>query len=204
MGFIHLLNASDVPYRVPGKTPIVLADDTKEESLLSLHKTSDALYAITQMTESELQTLGIYESADSQEESPLFYTCLYVLDPQTLEVYMMRITRHNADGSNQDVRNITYSYDCGMSEFIKTGYIELLRHMLPSIAWGPDYVRTVKVTLDPGTANERTYLTESLQGDAVSITLPDGYQLYSDEALTQPWIDDGNYLSDLTLWAGRD
>ncbi len=41
MGFVHFLNATDVPYRVPGKTPIVLSENTKEEMLLSLHKTSE-------------------------------------------------------------------------------------------------------------------------------------------------------------------
>ncbi len=260
MGYIRYLNASDLPYRSLQSTPVILADDTKNEKLLSVHRTENALYVITQMTETGILNFGLPEVSEetkeenssaettnaeasgtenpntqkssakdaapaepastgaipadaipadstdatgSSELAPLFYSCLYVLDPDSLEVQVIRITAHYKGGSAVDVRNVNYSYDHGMSEFVKSGYIELMRHMVPSIAWGTDYIRTVKVTLDPGTKTERTYLAQPLMGDALAITLPDGYVLYSDEALSVRWIDDGNYFSDLTLWAAR-
>ncbi len=200
MGFVRYLNASGKPFRIPGSTPVLLSENTENELLLSLYHTSDAVYAITQMDPADVSKLGL-EAVQEDADGPLFYSCLYVLDPETLEVKLIRITAHGENGQSKDVRHITYSYDHGMTELVKAGYVELIRHMLPSIVWGPAYTRTVKVTLDPGTASEKVYSTDALKGDVVSISLPDGYSLYSDAALTQRWTDNGDYHFDLSLWA---
>ncbi len=211
MGYVRFLNASGTPYRDPGTTPFILSNSTLNETLLAIHQTPDALYVITQMAEDGILKMdlppvkeNVEESENAEEaEAPLFYSCLYVLDPDTLEVQVIRIAAHQEDGSAEDVRNITYSYDHGMSKAVRVGYIELIRHMVPTLAWGEEYTRTVTVTLDPGTDSERTYLTQVLKGDALSITLPEGYVLFSDEGLTQRWIDNGDYMTDLTLWAAE-
>ncbi len=208
--FVRFLNASGTPYRIAGAAPATLSEDTAEEMILKLHRTKDALYIITQLTETGILSFGLDEVkeespgdfGDEQDsESPLFYSGLYVLDPDTLEVQVVRITAHYEDGTVQDKREIAYSYDLGMTEFVRTGFDELYRHITPAESWGPEYVRTVTVTLDPGTDTGKTYSVEALKGDAISISLPSDYELYEDEALTVRWVDIGDYTKDLSLWA---
>ena len=210
--FLCFLNASGEPYRDPLRTPVTLDDSTMDEMLLMLEQSGDMLYAITQLTESSILSLGL----DEPEEGA-FYTCFYLLDPDTLVVRAVRISLHEAPGSAdsaaaehasgaetfgvRDVRYITYSYDHGMTPFVETGCEGLLRHMDPEKVWEERDLRRVTVILDPGTEKEREYPLTTLKGDPVSCTLPEGYGLFSDEECTVPWLDDGNYVSDLTLWA---
>ena len=84
---------------------------------------------------------------------------------------------------------------------METGFTGLVRHLMPDTVWAPEDLRKVEVTLDPGTKKERVVSLTTLKGDPISYTLPAGYELYRDETLTQKWIDDGNYTSDLSLWA---
>ena len=199
--FVCFLNASGTPYRRPKSDPVTLEEDTKDELLLNILRTQDTLYVITQLTETSILRLDLEETPEDA-----FYSCLYLLDPDTLFVRAVQIALHggeDASGTVREMRNITYSYDHGMNPFIETGYIGLLRHRIPGAAWEPEHLREVRVTLDPGTEEERTYLLTALKGDPVSYTLPDGYELYADEALTTPWVDDGNYTSDLALWAAK-
>jgi len=51
-------------------------------------------------------------------------------------------------------------------------------------------------------SSARIYETKALKGDRVSITIPEDTALYADKALTEPWIDDGDYVRDLTLYLG--
>lgn len=199
MRFICFLNASEIPYRNSKTDPVTLTEDTKDEMLLSIHRSDQALFIITQLTESSILRFDL----DEPEEDS-FYSCLYLLDPDTLEVQLIQITLHGADDADQageGVRNISFSYDHGMSPFVETGYMGLIRHLEPGVVWAPEDLRDVTVTLDPGTDTERKKMITSLKGDPVSITLPDGYELYSDETLTTRWIDNGDYASNLALWA---
>ncbi len=215
--FVRFLNASGVPFRTADSTPVTLSASTADETLLSIHRTQDALYVITQVTEENILSMGLIEpknvdaedqgadadgsDSEENEDSPSFYSCLYVLEPNTLEVQVIRITAHNEDGTSQDVIEVIFSYDHGMTEFVKTGYSELMKHLTPADAWGQEYVRSVSVTLDPGSENEKTCTIQPLKGDAISFNLPDGYELYADEAPSTVWVDNGDYSKDLTLWA---
>ena len=76
--------------------------------------------------------------------------------------------------------------------------------MDPEKVWEEEDLRTVTVTLDPKTEEEQVYTVSVLKGDPVACTLPEGYTLFSDEALTIPWVDNGDYASDLFLWAAAD
>ena len=87
-----------------------------------------------------------------------------------------------------------------MTPFAETGLTGLLRHMDPEKVWEEQNLRTVTVTLDPGEETEQVFSLTALKGDPVSFTLPGGYALYADEALTTVWIDNGDYVSDLSLW----
>ena len=256
--FVCFLNASGEPYRNAAADPVTLDEDTMDEPLLRIHREADSLFVITQLTESTILRLSLEEP-----EGEAFYSCLYLLDPDTLEVRSVRISLHEpvyetpnetayetpeetaegtpnetadgtavgttdgtangaadgtangaadgtangaADGTAEqytvrDVRNINYSYDHGMSHFVETGFTGLVRHLMPDTVWAPEDLRKVEVTLDPGTKKERVVSLTTLKGDPISYTLPAGYELYRDETLTQKWIDDGNYTSDLSLWA---
>ena len=232
--FVCFLNASGEPYRNAAADPVTLDEDTMDEPLLRIHREADSLFVITQLTESTILRLSLEEP-----EGEAFYSCLYLLDPDTLEVRSVRISLHEpvyetpnetayetpnetadgtpnettdgtadetADGAAEqytvrDIRNINYSYDHGMSHFVETGFTGLVRHLMPDTVWAPEDLRKVEVTLDPGTKKERVVSLTTLKGDPISYTLPAGYELYRDEALTQKWIDDGNYTSDLSLWA---
>ena len=240
--FVCFLNASGEPYRNAAADPVTLDEDTMDEPLLRIHREADSLFVITQLTESTILRLSLEEP-----EGEAFYSCLYLLDPDTLEVRSVRISLHEpvyetpnetayetpeetaegtpnetadgtavgttdgtangaADGTAEqytvrDVRNINYSYDHGMSHFVETGFTGLVRHLMPDTVWAPEDLRKVEVTLDPGTKKERVVSLTTLKGDPISYTLPAGYELYRDEALTQKWIDDGDYTSDLSLWA---
>ena len=198
MRFVCFLNASGKPYRSRSDA-VTLDDDTREEMLLAVHRTSSALLLVTQLTESTILRFGLEELPENE-----FYSCVYLLDPSTLEVQTILISRHNEDGSVSDVRHISFSYDHGMTPFVETGYMGLVRHMTPGVVWAPEYLRDVRVILDPGTENERTCILTALKGDPVSYTLPDGYVLYADETLTRRWVDNGDYASDLTLWAAPE
>ena len=232
--FVCFLNASGEPYRNAAADPVTLDEDTMDEPLLRIHREADSLFVITQLTESTILRLSLEEP-----EGEAFYSCLYLLDPDTLEVRSVRISLHEpvyetpnetayetaeetaegtpnetADGTTdetaagtaeqytvRDIRNINYSYDHGMSHFVETGFTGLVRHLMPDTVWAPEDLREVEVTLDPGTEKERVVSLSTLKGDPISYTLPAGYELYRDEALTQKWIDDGDYTSDLSLWA---
>lgn len=232
--FVCFLNASGEPYRNAAADPVTLDEDTIDEPLLRIHREADSLFVITQLTESTILRLSLEEP-----EGEAFYSCLYLLDPDTLEVRSVRISLHEpvyetpnetayetpeetaegtpnetADGTTdetaagtaeqytvRDIRNINYSYDHGMSHFVETGFTGLVRHLMPDTVWAPEDLRKVEVTLDPGTKKERVVSLTTLKGDPISYTLPAGYELYRDEALTQKWIDDGDYTSDLSLWA---
>ena len=199
--FVCFLNASGTPYRKPESDPVTLEEDTKDELLLNILRTQETLYVITQMTETSILRLGLEEAPEDA-----FYSCLYLLDPGTLEVRAIRIELHGGDdtpGSVREMRHISYSYDHGMTPFIETGYEGLLRHMIPGAVWAPEHLREVTLTLDPDSGEEKVFSLTALKGDPVSYTLPDGYKLYEDEALTSPWVDDGNYASDLALWAAK-
>ena len=197
MRFVRFLNASGVPYRDSGTDPVTLEEDTGDELLLRIHRAEHALFVITRLTESSIARFGLEDPAEDS-----FYSCLYLLDPDSLEVKVIRIFRHDSESSTaNEVRSLTYSYDLGMSMFVETGYKGLLRHLLPESEWAPEYLREVTVTLDPGTDAERTESLTTLKGDPVSITLPDGYELYTDESLTVRWVDNGDYSHDLFLWA---
>ena len=229
--FLCFLNASGKAYRDPETDPVTLDESTMDEMILALYRTEDSLFVITQLTESSILNLGL---EDVEEGS--FYSCLYLLDPDTLEARVIEISVHEpadgqalsgdpgqegesgpsgdpdlADGSESsarvryDVRSmryITFTYDHGMPPFVETGCLGLLRHMDPEKVWEEQDLRTVTVTLDPGTDREQEYSLTTLKGDPVSFTLPDGYSLFADEALTTRWLDDGNYVKDLDLWAG--
>lgn len=201
--FVCFLNASGTPYRDPQTDPLTLESDTMDEALLRIHREDDVLYAVTQLTESSILRMGLDEP-----EEDAFYSCLYLLEADTLEVREIRISLHEPSGQAKDpytvrdVRNISYSYDHGMSHFIETGCKRLMRHLNPTSEWEKKDLREVRVTLDPGTPEEQTVSLTVLKGDPVSFTLPEGYALYSDEALTLPWTDNGDYTSDLSLWAG--
>ena len=202
--FVCFLNASGIPYRSAGTDPVTLDEDTLDEPLLRIHREEDSLFVVTQLTESSILRLSLDEP-----EGEAFYTSLYLLDPDTLEVRSVRISLHEPkdkaadEYTVRDVRNINYSYDHGMTPFVETGYIGLLRHLMPDTVWAPGDLREVEVTLDPGADEERVFSIITLKGDPISYTLPDGYELYCDESLTQRWIDNGDYTSDLSLWAAQ-
>ena len=196
MRFICFLNASGLPYRDPASAPVTLDENTRGELLLKIRTTPEALYVITQLAKDSALHLGL---DDPKEDA--FYSCLYLLDPVTLDVMLLQISLHDNAGSVTDVERVSFSYDTGMTPFVEAGYEGLLRHMMPDFVWAPEYLRTVTLTLDPGTKDEKVYPLTVLKGDPVSITLPEGYELYSDESLTRRWIDDGNYSTDLALWA---
>lgn len=218
MRFVRFLNASGQPYRDPASDPVTLSADTKDEMLLMIHEAEDALFVVTQLTEPSIASLGLEETGAGS-----FYSCTYLLDPETLDLQMLQIALHDAgnpaDGTFDDaastleqgsdpaswlvtdLRNITYSYDHGMTPFVETGCRGLLRHMDPEKVWEEKDLRSVTVTLDPGAEEEQIYTVFVLKGDPVSITLPDGYMLFADEACAIPWVDDGDYASDLSLWA---
>lgn len=201
--FVCFLNASGTPYRNSQTSPVTLESDTMEEPLLRIHREDDVLYAVTQLTESSILRMDLDEP-----EGEAFYSCLYLLDADTLEVRDVRISLHEPTGQTENpytvrgIRDISYSYDHGMSHFVETGCKGLMRHLHPESEWEPEYLRKVRVTLDPGTKDEQTVSLTALKGDPVSFSLPEGYALYSDKALTLPWTDDGDYTSDLSLWAG--
>ena len=200
--FIRFLNASGNAYRSPETAPVTLDEDTKEETLLSVLQTDYALFVITQLAESSIWSFDLEEPAEDA-----FYSCTYLLDPATLEVQMTRISLHDPSDKDwpvMDVREIIYSYDRGMTPFVETGFKRLLRHMDPEEVWDIENLRTVTLIRDPGAKDRRKYSLTALKGDPVSITLPPGYEIYRDETLTTRWIDDGDYTSDLTLWAAPD
>lgn len=199
MHVICFLNASGTPYRDPENAPVTIDEDTKDEPLLKLCRSRDAVYVITQLTDSSIQRLGL---DDPSEDG--FYTCLYVLDPATTDVQLAQVSLHEDAHTVKDVRNITYSYDTGMSSFVENGYQGLLRHLMPGAAWEAEYLRKVTLTLDPGTDQEQVFSLTTLKGDPVSISLPDGYELYSDESLRTRWVDNGDYASDLNLWSAPE
>ncbi len=200
--FVCFLNASGTPYRSAGTDPVTLDEDTLDEPLLRIHREEDSLFVITQLTESSILRLSLDEP-----EEEAFYSGLYLLDPDTLEVRSVRISLHEPAAGEpgkytvKDVRNINYAYDHGMSHIVETGYMGLIRHLMPDAFWEPEDLRKVEVTLDPGTDKERVVSLITLKGDPISYSLPDGYELYHDEALTQRWIDNGDYTSDLSLRA---
>ena len=202
--FVRFLNASGQPYRRPLSDPVTLDEDTQDETLLMIRNTGDVLIAVTQLTESSVIRLGLESAEDMQDGS--FYSCTYLLDPETLDVLMMQISLHAAEDARgasctvKDLRNISCSYDHGMTPFAETGLTGLLRHMDPEKVWEEQNLRTVTVTLDPGEETEQVFSLTALKGDPVSFTLPGGYALYADEALTTVWIDNGDYVSDLSLW----
>lgn len=221
MRFVRFLNASGQPYRNPAADPVTLSADTPDELLLLIHAADDTLFVVTQLTEPSIAGLGLEEPGAGS-----FYSCTYLLDPETLDLRMLQIAlhdagdpaegasdgdtdRHSSDGAAAsyvvtELRNITYSYDHGMTPFVETGCRGLLRHMDPEKVWEEEDLRTVTVTLDPKTEEEQVYTVSVLKGDPVACTLPEGYTLFSDEALTIPWVDNGDYASDLFLWAAAD
>ena len=199
MHVICFLNASGTPYRDPENAPVTIDEDTKDEPLLKLCRSRDAVYVITQLTDSSIQRLGL---DDPSEDG--FYTCLYVLDPATTDVQLAQVSLHEDAHTVKDVRSITYSYDTGMSSFVENGCQGLLRHLMPGAAWEAEYLRKVTLTLDPGTDQEQVFSLTTLKGDPVSISLPDGYELYSDESLRTRWVDNGDYASDLNLWSAPE
>lgn len=212
MRFVCFLNATGSPYRDPESAPVTISNDTKNESLLKLHRTHQALYLITRLTESTIHRLNLEEPQENA-----FYSCLYVVDPATKDVQLLQISLHEnspredslyEDSLREDslhtvkeMIRVSYSYDTGMSAFVQTGYDGLLRHLLPGAAWAPENLRTVTLTLDPGTRKEKVFSVSTLKGDPVSLSLPEGYIPYQDETLSKRWVDNGDYASDLNLWA---
>ena len=211
--FVRFLNASGQPYRRPMSDPVTLSRDTPDESLLMIREADGVLAVVTQLTDPSIIRLGLesdYDSESGAAKDGSFYSCTYLLDPETLDVLMMQICLHTAGentGSDtctvDDLRNISYSYDHGMTPFVETGLTGLLRHMEPEKIWEMHNLRTVSVTLVPGESAGQVYSLAALKGDPVSFSLPDGYELYVDEALTTRWVDNGDYVSDLALWAAN-
>ena len=243
--FVRFLNASGQPYRSLLSDPVILDEDTLDETLLMIQQSEDTLVVVTQLTEPTIFRLGLedgsdYDDSDDDPDTGSFYSCTYLLDSETLDVHMMQISRHTPEGTADsapgpaadntangsansetggmaddkagsapenisytvtDLRNISCSYDHGMTPFVETGLTGLYRHLEPGKVWEEDDLRTVTVTLDPGTAAEQEFSLTALKGDPVSFSLPDGYELYSDETLTTRWVDNGDYTADLTLWA---
>ena len=196
--FVSFLNASGVPYRDMKSDPVTLDPETLDEYLLAVYRTPDATYLVTQLTTPTILGLGLEEA-----EEGAFYSCIYRLDPDSDDLTGIQIALHETDGTVKNVRNAAYSYDRGMTPFVEAGYTGLRKHLEADAVWAPEDLREVRVTLDPGTDRERARLLTALKGDPVSITLPDGYALYEDEELTVPWVDNGDYVSDLYLWAGK-
>ena len=199
MRFVCFLNASGNAYRVPQADPVILGEETIEATLLSVYRTENSVFVITQLTEPSILRLDLEEPEEGG-----FYSCACLLDPATLEAQTVRISLHNPSDAGQgvtNVREIRYSYDQGMTPFVQTGLTGLMQHMDPEDFWDAGDLRTVTLTRDPGTQEEQVFSLTALKGDPVSITLPPGYEIWRDESLTTPWMDDGDYVSDLSLWA---
>ena len=199
IGCVKFINCSGKTLHNAGEDAAVLGEDTMDETLLRIVHGEDAEYVITQMTDAEAAALDLPSLDDGE-----FFSCTYTLEADKRQVRNMHIALHRADGSRRDLRIIRFSYDHGMPEPVLSGVEQLQAHLYPEQYWEAEDLRTVTVTLDPGTANARAVTANTLKGDPVSVLLPDGYALFEDAACSVQWLDDGDYTKDLVLWAAPD
>lgn len=64
-------------------------------------------------------------------------------------------------------------------------------------------IRTLTVVLDPNTEKEKVLSKTVRKGDLFGIVIPDGYEMFSDEECTVPYVSDGNADSHVLIYSKK-
>ena len=202
LGYILFLNSTDLPYVDFENGPLFLSSRTREEILLRTEQDEHHLYLLTRVPESDQDSdKGQDEVPDAFASVGEYDAYLYSVDPETFLLSSITLSTQREDGTSELRRAARIFYDQPKDTFLEEGMLDLTEHLFPEKTWDSSNLRTVTVTLNPDADDRKVFVKKALRGDAVSITLPEGFHLYTDEACTIPWIDDGDAVSDLTLYA---
>ena len=102
---------------------------------------------------------------------------IYEVDSENYALQKSVTALVHPDGTSEEIASMTISYDEERPEEAK----ELLERARPSTD-----IRTITVVLDPNTENEKVCVQMVKKGELFGVILPEGYELYQDEACTIP------------------
>ena len=97
-------------------------------------------------------------------------------------------------GAREDAGILTVAYDRDVPEEAQS----LFDRAKPTAD-----IRTLTVVLDPNTEKEKVLSKTVRKGDLFGIVIPDGYEMFSDEECTVPYVSDGNADSHVLIYSKK-
>lgn len=172
---------------------MTLSEDTIEELIVGIEAEGDRLVVTTRIEG---------EAARNQVERDFGTTYMegdwieveYEVDRADLRLLRCSAKLLHADGTQAADSMVTLIYGIERPKLAQ----EMLKRCFPE-----NDLRTLTVVLDPNTDKEQVYFRTVRKGDAFAIILPEGYQLYLDEACTILQTEPGDSNAHLLLFAKK-
>lgn len=97
-------------------------------------------------------------------------------------------------GAREDAGILTVAYDRDVPEEAQS----LFDRAKPTAD-----IITLTVVLDPNTEKEKVLSKTVRKGDLFGIVIPDGYEMFSDEECTVPYVSDGKADSHILIYSKK-
>ncbi|MGN0483438.1 MAG: hypothetical protein ACI4HI_07785 [Lachnospiraceae bacterium] len=170
-------------------------EDDPSEKVLSQQEKNGVITVETVTTDSVLKEMVEYGKFQTKSGDQLRYK--YLVDEKTGEINQMKIYIFSKDGTKTVLQDIKRVRDA--KKYVVDQQIE-------DQVFAEDK-RTITVTADPGTENERTFTQTVGKGCAIYIISEEGYSnLYSDAACTKVVSEDedNDYMQDRTYYTKKE
>lgn len=201
--FHSILNMSDVS-AFEGKMESSLFYEASKEKITDIVEQEDSTLLVTTVMSAE-DSAPFLSLFGSEAEDGDFYSCEYVVDRSTYILKSFREYLCHESGEREVLDAVEeILYDTTAPKYID----EVLASAseTKTQTQNPDDLRTVSVTMDPDTAQEKTVSISVPKGTGVAFNYREGYNtLYLDRACTQVYQDgSADKNEDLILYSIAD
>ncbi|MGN0670593.1 MAG: hypothetical protein ACI4JZ_08585 [Oscillospiraceae bacterium] len=152
---------------------LLITDETADEKVLTAVDDGSEIIVTTELDEQ--QTLEIKDDFGEDYREGDKLRMKYRLISETLAMTSCTDELLHADGTTTPFDKTTVSFGDKRSDEAQ----EMLERAKPTAD-----IRTMTVVLNPNTEDEQVFFKTVRKGDSFIFVIPDGYELYSDEACT--------------------